>query len=643
MELASFDLPERFRPELVLGEGAYGIVYKCWDQKLRRHVAIKKARHQAIDQNIFLREARVASQLKHPGIVQIFDVGELNDQAFIVSEYIEGTTLKFWLTQNHVSLDKSCEICEAIAQALSEAHDKGIIHRDIKPGNILMDPQGRPKLVDFGLSHSRNSGFDTLLVEGSPIGTPAYMAPEQVEGRATSINKWSDVYAVGVILYQMLAGRMPFTGTTQQMMEAILSSSALPPSHYNPKVPAALDAICMKALAKPITERFQTAREFADSLSRYSAGLPLDVYPRLYPQRVKRLTKTIAVPSFLALAVIVVVLNFIYGPEPAGIPQLEVMIESNPPGAELVWYPLDFEKGEFVDQPVHSKAGEIVKLPSGFYRVQATTGDECFEVFRAIPTKPENAMTIQYQFNGAAIVCPHRWSINENNVVQLKPIVVVPETKAGRAMAWFGNGECSFPQSESLMESLSGKTFSVGSFLMDTDEVTWAEMQKTFPDLQLPKDQLPGDAARNIPLDVALAFCEFNGKNLPTIYELRFVATNSGTTLFPWGNEDDNFVTRAASDASLSNPPVKNLLAGVGEWTESIFFVHKASSGKSDSLPARNGPMGMMIPFPESWLSISGDGKRWFDSVPGIEYSTPGTLNPDRGFRAVRRLNNRKK
>jgi predicted Ser/Thr protein kinase len=636
LDLAALQLPDRFRPEMILGEGAFGVVYKCWDQKLRRFVAIKTARNESIDQQIFVREARAASQLKHPGIVQVFDVCESHGTSFIVSEFVEGATLKIWLSQNHPSLDQICQICEDIAVALAAAHQQGIIHRDVKPGNILIDDQGHPKLLDFGLSHSRQSGFDTLLIEGHPIGTPAYMSPEQVEGRATSINTWSDVYSLGVIFYQMMVGKLPFRGTSREMLTAILSETPELPSKLNSQVPAVLDAICMKALAKSINERFQSAAEFAECLRRYRQGLPVPAYRRPYARRIRKIARRIAIPAILGTGLIVAVIGLAFWKKHAvDLPKVDVLVDSVPLGAKLHWQRFDFDKGLFDSKNAsETRAGEVAHLASGFYRVRAASDGEYFEVFRTIPANLQSTMLFEFQFHKATVICAHRWSLAEDNVVKLRPIHIVPEAQVGNGRAWYSKGTVHYPDSEGVMERLRGRSEEVDSFLMGCQEVTWGDLQRAFAGLELPAETTAMSVARDIPLDIALAYSEKVGCNLPTFAELYFAATNSGKTRFPWGNQS----TRPAGEAgdnNLGTPPVRDLLGGVSEWTETPFVVALSDVKLGRSQAPSVGPI-TFIPMPESWLTISGDGTFWTDATKGIGPTPLGTLSY--GFRTVRRL-----
>lgn len=650
-EKAAFLFPERFQPELVLGEGSFGVVYKCWDKLLRRFVAIKRPKSQTVDQELFLREARAASQLNHPGIVQIHDVGAHEGLAYIVSEFVEGVTLKHWLGLNRPSPETSCAILEQVALAIAAAHSAGVIHRDIKPGNILIDPGGRPRIVDFGLSHSRNMGSDTLFVEGRPIGTPAYMAPEQVRGVSEQIDTWSDVYSLGTVLYQMLTGRLPFAGSFHEVLQAIVSQAPLRPCELDGSIPAPLEAICLKAMAKSPAGRYPLASDFARDLRCYREGLPVSAYPRLYPRRVRKLVRRSLLGILAAGSLTALLAGSIWVLHDRQSRDLSVQVgmDSTPAAATLEWIPFDHQAGEFDSaRSVRSTAGSWTSLQPGFYRVRATAGGETVEVFRTIPLSAEKAMAFEMWFCGAAVVCPHRWSVAEKDRVRLMPVAVVPEAAVRAGMVWMGNGAVSFPDSGDVMALLKGRTQPVGSFLIDPREVTWRDLEAAFPGMAIPEGTDPLSAANGIRLDVALAWCEKAGKNLPTLAELQYAATNSGTTQFPWGDEPPESRPPGLQhpavgwDDSLSDPPVQSLLGGVGEWTETVFVARiQPSSGSSGAGSAPGGPVlggPWLTPFPESWLTVSGDGILWIKSRKGIEPHPPDDKNGRRGFRSARRV-----
>lgn len=256
----------RYEIKGLLGEGAFGQVLLGFDSQLQRNVAIKIPRKaiRAEDLESFLLEARRVARLRHSGIVAVFDVGELDGKVIIISDYISGTTLSKWLEKNDCTWQRASEIVADLAEALSHAHAQGVIHRDMKPANVILTESGQPVILDFGLAISS----DDAEQPGVVAGTPRYMSPEQVQGRGHQIDGRTDIYALGVILYQMLADRPPYTATTVTELMAKISREAPEPlgRFVDESVPAELVSICEQAMARKISQRFPTALDLAEAL-----------------------------------------------------------------------------------------------------------------------------------------------------------------------------------------------------------------------------------------------------------------------------------------------------------------------------------------------------------------------------------------
>lgn len=263
----------RYRVEMLIGRGGMAAVYRAFDTRLHRHVALKVLYPQYLaDADIverFRREAITAAQLDHPHIAPIFDVGEADGLSYLAMKLLPGPSLAEVLQhEQRLSPDRAVALAYEIAAALDEAHGCGIIHRDIKPGNVLFDERGRAILTDFGIAKSLDA---PSLTESSVIvGTPDYIAPEQIDPRLApdgKIDHRADLYSLGAMLYRTLTGRRPFEGPSQTVLLAQLRDDPAPPSTVAPDLPSAVDAVLAKAMAKQPQDRYFSAVEMAQALS----------------------------------------------------------------------------------------------------------------------------------------------------------------------------------------------------------------------------------------------------------------------------------------------------------------------------------------------------------------------------------------
>jgi serine/threonine protein kinase len=262
----------RYELVRVLGRGAMGIVYEGRDPNLERRVAIKTVKVENLSEEAaaeyesrFRTEARSAARLQHPNIVSVYDSDRDGDMAFLVMEYIQGDDLKHHLDKGvRYSLEQSLKMIRDLLSALEYAHAQNIVHRDVKPANMLIEPAGRVKLTDFGVARIQDSG-EATRTQGSMVGTLKYMSPEQVQGQ--KIDARADLFSVGVVLYQLLTDKRPFDGDNDfSIIHQIIGHTPAPPSTYNGRLPPAIDAVVARALAKDREQRFATARDFSIAL-----------------------------------------------------------------------------------------------------------------------------------------------------------------------------------------------------------------------------------------------------------------------------------------------------------------------------------------------------------------------------------------
>jgi serine/threonine protein kinase/formylglycine-generating enzyme required for sulfatase activity len=298
----------RYRIEKVIAKGGYGIIYRAWDENLKRSVAVKVLNSDSLrpeTHQSFLEEARIVAGLDHPNIVPVYDIGQSESGSFyIVSRLIDGSDLNKRMQLYPVSRRHALQIVAEIADALNYAHSKGLVHRDVKPANILIDAKGRSYLTDFGIALREQSFGDGCRF----IGTPEYMSPEQIRGESHRVDHRSDIFSLGLILYRLLTGRGPFAADSdEKLMEMISTEDVRTPRVFDETISVEIERVCLKALARRPHDRYSVANDFADDIRWILASkdTPVDLDQRTPltprdPVRSARPTSNLSSPKTMA-------------------------------------------------------------------------------------------------------------------------------------------------------------------------------------------------------------------------------------------------------------------------------------------------------------------------------------------------------
>jgi WD40 repeat protein len=280
----------RFELKELLGQGAFGRVYRAYDPQLDRSVALKVPTFGPEDThkvNRFITEAKSAARLRHPNIVPTYESGQIAGRSYIAAQFVQGQPLSRVLKDAPPDFRQAAEWVRQLADALAYAHSEGIVHRDIKPSNIMIDKKGIPQIMDFGLAKRLNEDA-AMTTDGSILGTPAYMAPEQARGELASVGPASDQYSLGVVLYELLTGQKPFDGAPHAVIGMVIREEPRPVRSINRSVPRELEAICAAAMEKSPAQRYATTAELAADLARWLGGFETQACPITLAERALR-------------------------------------------------------------------------------------------------------------------------------------------------------------------------------------------------------------------------------------------------------------------------------------------------------------------------------------------------------------------
>lgn len=603
-----------FRIERELGKGGFGSVYSAFDLQLQRRVAIKVPRMLEMKKwqaEVFVREARTAAQLRDSNIVAVHEVGRDGDRVYIVSDLIEGVTLREWMDQAKPDPRTAAQMLSKVAKAIHRAHQSGIIHRDLKPRNILVDYNHEPHVTDFGLAKRDAPEEITLTADGQVVGTPAYMSPEQVTGRSQHADARTDVYALGVVLYEMLTGTRPYRGDSDLLVNEITGGQPTPPQLINPRVPKDVEAICLRAMSLEPADRFLSAAEFAEDLDRFVAGQPTRTRPPGQLKKMLLLLQRYRYQAGMAAALLFGLLGWaltwsssqrpVQSSAKPEVLQLKVRLLYEPADAEVQLCRYEDQEDTRISVLVPVAVnGELkdgagaLRLAGGMYQVRLAHPRYGTQTFlRRVPDALQELREFPL-INGKKF----HWAYNNYEklgsseikwqAVEMKPpkLVDANTVALGSTVLKLIPGGEFLSGAEAEMRNKLAQFPTVRRklppFFAGETEVTVGEFQSVMGFLppEVEQARLPADhPVSYVTWSAAVEYCERVGGRLPTFDEYVYTC-NRGLTRFPWGDSVRNDAVWAAPalklpdfDVTASEPRIFNLYSSQLEWTADRFVL----------------------------------------------------------------------
>ncbi|HCS50515.1 serine/threonine-protein kinase [Rubinisphaera sp.] len=586
----------------VLGSGSFGQVWHAWDPILKRSVAIKyfdpaKIRDQKID--YARHEAEIAAQLSHPNIVKTYDVVQDETGLYLILEYIDGFDLKTSLKNGQLGISQVIEICKTLAEALHYAHEQDVIHRDIKPSNILIDLRGTPHITDFGIATWVNAEA-TLTADKQVIGTATHMAPEQAQGK--KVTPESDVYSLGLILYEMLTGELPFKGSVRELLFAHQFRDPKSPRSFDSKISRDLETVCLKALQKKRRDRYLSALEFAEDLQRCLKGVPVKArrvtrYEKFW-RWIKQNPNLGATYGVTGVALAIACAMPVYFNQTVEDGTFQVQISTNPElgNCNLIAHRIDPltgypDKNETTSYLPQGRNPYRFQLKPGPYIIYAKSDQIFTEAQRFLP---EQINTMPY--SGSFL----SFKQIEVDTIKWKPIFVSENLCADEMILIPGTKQFEFGIEGNQETPLH--THSVNSFYIQAEEYSIGDFRKittSTPDYQ--KSETNQDTPLVATFSQAIGFAQESGGRLPTEYEFEYVAR-----LFQMVQQNElEMIERIAAENDLKPAElinrlnrIQNIDDGPAEWVTGSVNAYRINAGTFETERSRNASSSSSFPIP---------------------------------------------